>query len=83
MVWTTKVTMVFGRNGPAQWNESMQAKKTKRKAQTKRLILGAPGLTTRSTKLLGAPGIATRSKDATTIPMDGCIYASPGRSDPP
>ena len=28
--------------------------------------VGAPGLTTRNTKLLGAPGIATRSKDATS-----------------
>ena len=30
-----------------------------------RMLLGAPGLTTRSKKLLGAKGIATRSKDAT------------------
>ena len=30
------------------------------------LLLGAPGLTTRSKKLLGAKGIATRSKDATS-----------------
>ena len=30
-----------------------------------RMLLGAPGLTTRSKKPLGAPGIATRSKDAT------------------
>ena len=29
-----------------------------------RMLLGAPGLTTRSKKLLEAPGIATRSKDA-------------------
>ena len=29
------------------------------------MLLGAPGLTTRSKKLLGAKGIATRSKDAT------------------
>ena len=30
-----------------------------------RMLLGAPGLTTRNKKLLGAPGMATRSKDAT------------------
>ena len=30
-----------------------------------RMLLGAPGLTTRNKKLLEAPGIATRSKDAT------------------
>ena len=32
-----------------------------------RMLLGAPGLTTRNKKLLGAPGIATRSKDGTLV----------------
>ena len=36
-----------------------------RKQLGARMLLGAPGLTTRSKKLLGAPGIATRNKDAT------------------
>ena len=30
-----------------------------------RMLLGAPGLTTRNRELLGVKGIATRSKDAT------------------
>ena len=38
-----------------------------------RMLLGAPGLTTRNKKLLGAPGIATRSKDATNgAPLELC-----------